>query len=376
VSAAPPGEDPRYAPLHARLQAIDAAGRRRQLRALRPDGPTTARLDDGREITIWCSNDYLGLARHPRVLEAWGAGAGAGSARLISGDRPAHRALEAALSARFGRPATLLGSGWHANLAAMGALFTADDLVASDALVHASLIDGLRLSRARRAVLPHGAVEPPPGARALVTEGLFSMDGDRPDLRAARAACDAARAWLVVDEAHAVGVIGPGGQGACAAAGVDPDVLIGTLGKAYGAAGGFVVGPPVLRELLISAGRAFLFSTGLPEPVCGAARVGLELADAEGLRERLRDRGRRLRDRLRQVGLEAPGDDPILPLRLGPRTMEVAEGLLQRGIYVAGIRPPTVPAGEERLRITVSAAHTDDQIDALVEALAALVRPA
>jgi 7-keto-8-aminopelargonate synthetase-like enzyme len=357
----------RYAALDRRLQDIERRGLRRHLRTLQPTGPTTARTADGSEVQVFCSNDYLGLAQDPRMQAAW-VGGGAGSSRLISGDRPAHRALEEALSQRFGRPATLFGSGWQANLAVPGVLLEAGDVVVSDALNHASLIDGMRLSGARRIIAPHGRPVLPPDARLAVVEGLYSMDGDRPDLPAWAGAH-----WLLVDEAHAVGAIGPGGRGVAAAQGVEPDVLVGTLGKAYGGVGAFVVGPPVLRELLISAGRSFVFTTGLPEGAARAGLLALQLADDER-RQRLADRTRRLRAALAQQGIPALGQDHIVPVVLGPRAMTVAAALLERGFLVPGIRPPTVPPGTERLRITLSAAHSEEQIDRLAQALADSLR--
>ncbi|MCK6504294.1 aminotransferase class I/II-fold pyridoxal phosphate-dependent enzyme [Myxococcota bacterium] len=357
----------RYAALDQRLQDIDRRGLRRHLRTLQPTGATTARLADGRTVQVFCSNDYLGLAQDPRIQAAW-AGGGAGSSRLISGDRPAHRELEDALSLRFGRPATLFGSGWQANLAVLGVLLERGDVVASDSLNHASLIDGLRLSGATRIIVPHGRPEVPAGARLAVVEGLYSMDGDRPDLDAWRG-----EHWLLVDEAHAVGAVGPGGRGVAADQGVEPDFLVGTLGKAYGGLGAFVVGPPVVRELLVSAGRSFVFTTGLPEGAARAALLALELADDER-RERLADRTRRLRQALAQEGIPTLGRDHVVPIVLGPRAMAVAAALLDRGFLVPGIRPPTVPPGTERLRITLSAAHSDAQVDGLVQALSDSLR--
>jgi 8-amino-7-oxononanoate synthase len=294
---------------------------------------------------------------------------------LISGNRPAHEALERALTVHFGRPATLFSSGWHANLAVLTTLFNQGDSVGSDRLNHASLIDGLRLSRAQRSVLPHGSSDLRHGTVGHVTEGLFSMDGDRVDLRALRSACDAHGAWLVVDEAHAVGAVGPEGRGAAADAGVVPDVLVGTLGKAYGSYGAFVVGPPVLRDLLISRGRTFLFTTGLPEPVCRAALQGLALATDERRRQVARNAAT-FRAALARLGLTTLGTDHIVPVVLGERTMAVADALRAAGHYVAGIRPPTVAPGTERLRISVSAAHTTEHLESLAEALGAALNKA
>lgn len=356
----------RFGRLARRVADIDAQGLRRRLREVTPLSATEV-VVDGRRATLWCANDYLGLANHPELVAAT-AGGGAGAARLVSGNRPAHRALEDALSERFGRPATLFSSGYHANLALYATLGEEGDLVASDALNHASIIDGLRLSRARRVVLPHLDPTVPAEARMVVVESLYSMDGDSPDLAAYRGPW-----WLAVDEAHAVGALGPGGRGVAAAQGVEPDFLVGTLGKAYGLAGAFVVGPPVLRELLTSAGRAFVYTTGLPEGVARAGLVALRLAD-DARRERLAANTRRLRGALAQLGVPTLGGAHIVPVVTGARTMAVADALLDAGIYAAGIRYPTVPRGAERIRLAVSAAHADDQIDRCAEVLGRLVR--
>lgn len=361
-------EDDRFAPLHARVRNLQRAGLQRQLRPIEMVDETTSLLD-GRRVTVFSSNDYLGLARMPAVVEAW-AGAAAGSARLIAGDRRAHHRLEAELAQRHGMPVTLFSSGWHANLALYTTVLQAGDIVASDALNHASTIDSLRLSKATRAILPHGSTDLPRGCRLMAVEGLYSMDGDIPDLRAARAACDRAGAWLAVDEAHAVGALGPEGKGAAAMQQVVPDFLVGTLGKAYGAFGAYVAGPPILRELLVSAARTFIYTTGLPEPVAHAALVAVRAADRER-RQQLSDNVARLRTALRRAGIPALGDAHIVPVVLGSRTMDVAASLLRAGFLVPGIRAPTVPPGKERLRITLSAAHEPEQIDRLVRALVA-----
>lgn len=352
----------RAAPWARRLREIDAQGLTRTLRALRPTGPVTGELD-GRPVLVACSNDYLGLAWDPEV-QAAARGGGAGGSRLISGTRPVHVELEEALEAHFGRPALLFGSGWHANVAVFSTVCEAGDLVASDALNHASIIDGLRLGRAERRVVPHLRPEAvPPDARLVVVEGLFSMDGDVPDLR--RYPPDP---WLAVDEAHAVGCLGPGGRGAAAAQGVEPDILVGTFGKAYGAAGAFVVGPPELKRLLINAGRPFIFSTAPPEPVAAMALAGLRRAD-DALRERLAANAERLRTGLRQLGWEVLGSHHIVPVVAGEHAMELSARLLARGVYAPGIRFPTVARGAERVRFTVSAAHTPDQLDRICEAM-------
>ncbi|MFT5686478.1 MAG: 8-amino-7-oxononanoate synthase, partial [Myxococcota bacterium] len=281
-----------------------------------------------------------------------------------------HHRLEEALSIRYGRPATLLSSGYHANLALLTTVLGRGDVVASDALNHASIIDGIRLSRADKVILPHGDPAIPVGTTLAVTEGLFSMDGDIPALPAWQGSH-----WLMVDEAHAFGVLGPDGLGAAAAQGVSPDFIVGTFGKAIGAYGAFIVGPESLRSLLMSAGRAFIFTTGLPEPVAAASLAGLHRAD-DGLRQQLAANVTRLRSGLSHLGLPALGDAHIVPVVLGAATMPVAEALLSAGYYAAGIRPPTVAPGAERIRLTLSAAHTADQIDGLLDALDVAVRQA
>ncbi len=356
----------RYAALAGRVEAARKDGLLRRLRLVEPTGGTEARVD-GRVVTLFCTNDYLGLADHPEIAAAY-RGGGAGASRLISGNRPAHLALEEALGALYGRPATLFGSGFTANLALLSTVLGPDDTVASDALNHASIIDGVRLSGAKKVILDHGRPDIPAGTRLAVVEGLYSMDGDVLDLP--RYFGDH---WLAVDEAHAFGCLGPGGRGAALAKGVVPDFLMGTLGKALGVVGAFVVGPPELRELLVSFGRSFVYTTGLPEPVARAALVGLRLADDER-RQRLAHNARRLRVGLWQIGARALGEAHVVPILTGDRTMKVAEALLDRGYFAPGIRWPTVPRGQERVRVTVSAAHTDAQIDGLLDALDGALR--
>jgi 7-keto-8-aminopelargonate synthetase-like enzyme len=352
----------RYARLTERLADVDDKGLRRTLRPLVMTGPVTARYR-GEPVTVFSSNDYLGLAQHPELRAAW-KGGGAGSSRLIAGDRPAHHALEEALSEKFGRPATLFNTGYTANLAVLSVLVGPGDTVASDALNHASIIDGVRLSGAEKVIVPHG--RPAPACTLAVVEGLYSMDGDALALEE-----HVGDHWLLVDEAHAVGAVGPQGRGEAARQGIAPDFLVGTLGKAYGAFGAFVVGPPELRELFVSRGRTFVYTTGLPESVAAAALVGLRLADDER-RERLADRTKRFRRGLTQTGLVAGGSAHIVPIVLGERTMAVADELLARGVFALGIRPPTVAPGTERIRLSLSSEHTDEQIDRLLDILSRL----
>ncbi len=350
----------RYARWEERLAEVRAAGRWRSLTPVTPTGPVTA-LVDGREVIVACSNDYLGLAFEAQVQAA---GGGAGASRLIGGSRPAHHALEAALEDLFGRPALTFSSGWAANLAVLSTVCEAGDLVASDAQNHASIVDGLRLSRADRRVVAHAdPTAVPADARHSVVEGLFSMDGDVPPLDRWPTA-----PWLCVDEAHSVGCLGPSGRGVAAMMGREPDILVGTFGKAYGAAGAFVIGPQPLKDLLINAGRSFIFTTAVPEAVAQMALAGLRAANDER-RGQLAANVRYFREALRQLGWAPLGDHHIVPLVVGPTVMDWSRRLLDRGVLVPGIRWPTVARGAERLRFTVSAAHQRDHLDRIVDAL-------
>ncbi len=349
----------RYASWRTRLSRIREDGLERSLRAVLPTGPVTAMVD-GREMIVACSNDYLGLAWERRLK-----GRGTGSSRLISGTRPAHVTLERHLEDWLGRPALFFGSGYQANLAVFSTVCTAGQTIASDALNHASIIDGMRLSRADRLVVPHADPESIPNDVDLVAiEGLYSMDGDTPPI--ARYPSDP---LLAVDEAHAIGVLGPEGRGVAASAGVTPDILIGTFGKAFGAAGAFVAGPPELKELLINAGRSFIYTTAPHEAVAVAALEGLQAANGHSeLRSRVLENARTLRAHLRQLGWKVRGTAHILPVLCGSQVMEVADRLAQHGVFAPGIRYPTVPKGAERIRITVSAAHTGEHLRRIADA--------
>lgn len=325
----------------------------------------------------FCSNDYLGLAALPAPPEAGGAGA----SRLIDGERTVHRDLETAVSALVGaEDALVFSSGYAANLGLLGALTAPGDLIVSDALNHASIIDGARLSRARVDVVPHldlgacaRALRAPRSGRAwLVTESYFSMDADAPDLAALRSLCDETGAALVVDEAHALGVLGPEGRGLCAAAGIAPDVLVGTFGKAFGAAGAFVAGSRALTLWLWNRARSFVFSTGLGPSVAAAALRGVRLSLAEPERRHAaNDAAARLRGGLRSAGVEPAGFGHIVPWIVGSpaRACAMAEELRRVGLIVGAIRPPSVPAGTARLRLTVTARHTPAVVERAVAAL-------
>ncbi len=354
----------RYAAWRTRLDAIAAAHQTRTLRTLTPTSATTAQLD-GQDVIVACSNDYLGLAWHPDVRGA-AAGGGSGSSRLVSGTRPVHRELEGAVEDWLGRPALLFTSGYHANLAVFSTVVGPEHRVCSDALNHASIIDGLRLGRGQRVVVPHAdpdAIDP--DAQMIVVEGLYSMDGDVPPF-----ARYPTRPWLAVDEAHAVGCLGPQGRGTAARAGVLPDIVIGTFGKAFGAHGAFVSGPPELIELLVNAGRSFIFTTALPEPVAAMALAGLHRA-TDALREQLSHNVQYFRSGLEQRGWSPLGEAHIVPVVVGSGALELSARLLTAGVWVPAIRWPTVARGEERLRFTLSAAHTTSQLDQVLDALGA-----
>ena len=354
----------------------DAIQRAREQHLLRSRPPPT----DGRTLSF-CSNDYLGLALERAPAEASGSGA----SRLVSGDRPVHARLEEAAAALVGHASALVfTSGYAANVGLLSALAGPGDLVISDALNHASIIDGARLSRARVAVVPHldlGAVEAALRARTeprafVVTESYFSMDADSPDLAALRSLCDVHGAALLVDEAHALGVLGPDGAGLCAEVGVTADVVVGTFGKAFGAGGAFVSGCPALVTWLWNRARSFVFSTGLSPVVAAAALQGMARALAEPARRlRVRGAGAALRDGLGRLGIHPWGSGHIVPWILGPtpNALHVATALTRGGLQVRAIRPPSVPDGAARIRLTVTASHGAADIERALGIIAAVI---
>jgi 8-amino-7-oxononanoate synthase len=366
VKPSPPG----LAHLDADLARLDEQGLLR-----RPP------LFGGGPLLVLCSNDYLGLASRTSPPVALGAGA----ARLVSGQRPEHDALERAVAGWLGAERALaFSSGYAANVGALSSLAGASDLLLSDKLNHASIIDGARLSRAEIFVYPHRDVDAvrralrscrgsAPERRVwVVTESYFSMDGDTPDLRALRGACDEAGAALVVDEAHALGVFGPDGRGLCAAEGVVPDVLVGTFGKALGASGAFVAGCEALIAWLWNRARSFVFSTGMSPGVAEGARLNLECSIREPeLRAQAVARARELRAGLERLGIPALGHGVIVPCVIGdPRSaLRVSARLAEEGILALAIRPPTVPEGTSRLRLTATAGHSSRDIERALAAI-------
>jgi 8-amino-7-oxononanoate synthase len=369
-----------------RLEELRDRGLYRQLRLIEgAQGPTVTL--DGRPVLLLCSNNYLGLADRAEVREAaaeaalrWGAGAGA--SRLISGTMEPHGALESRLAAFKGYGAALLfGSGYLANTGVIAALAGRGEVVFSDELNHASIVDGCRLSRAETFVYRHGDVDHlawglrRAGERAslIVTDGVFSMDGDVAPLPQLLELARLHGARLMVDEAHATGAVGPGGRGSVSAAGLsgEVDVVVGTLGKALGSYGAYVCAGDELVDFLVNSARPFIFSTAPPPSAVGAALAALEVLEAEPeLVVRLQENAEELRSALGAQGLEV-GDSTtqVVPLHVGDAetTMELCERALLRGVFAQGIRPPTVPEGSSRLRFTVMATH---QRHELVEAAA------
>ncbi|HEU4456643.1 MAG TPA: 8-amino-7-oxononanoate synthase [Longimicrobium sp.] len=377
--------------LAADLAALERAGLRRALHPVdERDGAEV--VFGGRRMVDFSSNDYLGLASDPRIAraaaEALAGGTGAAAARLISGNHALHEALEAALAAFKGAEAALLfSSGYAANAGALPALAGPGDALYSDALNHASLIDGCRLSRAAVRVFPHMDVRALDAMlredagryrrRIIVVDAVFSMDGDLFPLDALVEVARRRGAWTYVDDAHGTGVLGDGGRGSAERWGVEGeiDVVMGTLGKALGTAGAFVAGSRTLRDFLLNRARSFVFSTGTPPALAAATLRALEIVRAEPWRrERLRANARRLREGLAALGHPAPGEPNghIVPVLIGgeAETMRAGAALRERGWLPAAVRPPTVPPGTSRLRLTLSAAHTPEQVDGLLEALA------
>ena len=344
---------------------------------------------DGRELINFCSNDYLGLASHPEVAAAFKSGVnrygvGSGSAHLICGHSAAHHALEEELAAFTGRDRALLFStGYMANLGVISALLGRNDTVLEDRLNHASLLDGGLLSRARFQRYRHADVEDlqaklaaSVGKALVVGDGVFSMDGDLAPLPTMVELAESYQAGLLIDDAHGFGVLGKRGGGVVEHFGLsqnDVPILIGTLGKAFGTFGAFVAGSEDLIEMLIQKARSYVFTTALPAAVAEATRASLRLLHAESWRrDRLQTLIARFRSGAEQQGLRLMDSmTAIQPILIGDSGQAVAasQRLLEQGFWVGAIRPPTVPAGSARLRITFSANHSEQQVDALLEAL-------
>jgi 8-amino-7-oxononanoate synthase len=384
--------------LRARLAQLSAQHLQRRRRTVARvesgDGPGV--VVDGQRLVNFCGNDYLGLKTHPALAAALSrcaalAGTGSGASHLVTGHGLEHELLEAELAQFTGRPRALLFStGYMANLAAVTCLAARDSRIVLDRLCHASLIDAARLSGARLKRFAHadaGAAaaalqrEAATGADLLVTDGVFSMDGDLAPLPQLAQAAGAAGACLIVDDAHGLGVMGPTGRGSVEHFSLDSEavpILVGTLGKAFGCFGAFIAADADCIEWLLQTARSYIYTTALPPPVAAAARAALGVSLAESWRrERVLELAARLRRGAAAAGVPLlPSRSPIQPVVLGDsaRTLAVSEQLFAAGFWVAAIRPPTVPKGSARLRITLSAAHSEQQVDALIEALAKSLR--
>jgi 8-amino-7-oxononanoate synthase len=347
---------------------------------------------DGRRLVNFSGNDYLGLARHPQVVEALTAsatrtGAGSGASHLITGHGVEHQQLEEELAAFTGRERALLFStGYMANLAAVAAFAGRGDLVALDRLSHASLIDAALLSRARMQRYAHADAEaarrmleryPAEHDAVVATDGVFSMDGDVAPVAELASAAREHRAWLIVDDAHGLGVTGGSGRGTLEQFGLGQDdvpLLVGTLGKAFGCFGAFVAGRADVVEYLMQKARSYIYTTALPQCVAAATRAALALSQSETWRrERVHALVARFRAAAAAQGVPlSHSQTPIQPVPLGTEraALQASRDLEAAGFCVTAIRPPTVPQGGARLRVSLSAAHTDADVDALVEALA------
>lgn len=383
--------------LGRKLEDIRAASLYRQRRVLGQGHGAVVQMG-GQRYLNFCSNDYLGLAQHPELQAALAhasgrAGTGSGASQLITGHNREHAALEEELADCCGTERALyFSTGYAANVGTLEALLGRNDAVIADELNHASLIDGVRLSKAEKRIYPHlDAIKatgklswPCEGNRLLLTDSVFSMDGDLAPLKTLGTVAKRTGAWFMVDDAHGFGVLGQGrgafeGErpGKSHTAVPMPDVYVATLGKAAGAAGAFVAGSRELIEYLIQKARSYVFSTAPPPAVAAAARAGLSLLREEHWRrERLQAHVIRFRRGARALGLPiGESRTPIQPLILGSpeAALAMSEALLRQGILVSAIRPPTVPEGTARLRITLTAGHDDEQVDRLLDGLAACV---
>jgi 8-amino-7-oxononanoate synthase len=370
----------------AERRAVDLYRQRPLLQS--PQGPNV--VVDGQPLLAFCSNDYLGLANHPEVIAAWQAGAerwgvGGGASHLVVGHSAPHHQVEEALAELTGRPRALLFStGYMANLGAITALVGQGDTVLQDRLNHASLLDGGLLSGARfNRYLHNDAVSlanrlgKACGNTLVVTDGVFSMDGDLADLPALAEVARARGAWLMVDDAHGLGTLGAQGGGIVEHFGLgidDVPVLIGTLGKACGTAGAFVAGSDDLIEALVQFARPYIYTTSQPPALACATLKSLELLRRETWRrEHLAGLIRQFREGAVQIGLQLmDSPTPIQPILIGDsaQALRLSQMLRERGLLVTAIRPPTVPAGSARLRVTLSAAHSEAQVQLLLNALA------
>ena len=372
------------------LEALRQQGLLRERRVLdSAQGPEI--VVDGRSMLAFCSNDYLGLASHPGVIEALTEaarehGVGSGSSHMVNGHHRLHQELEEALAEHTGREAAaLFSTGYMANLGVTAAMAGRHDVILQDRLNHASLLDGARLAGARLKRYTHAdtqaaarLLESEPRCTLVATDGVFSMDGDLAPLDGLSALCREHDLPLMVDDAHGLGVLGSKGGGIAEVRGLDQSavpILVGTLGKALGVGGAFVAGSQAFVDYLVQKARTYIYTTAMPPAMAAATRRSLELCQAEGWRrERLAKLVAWFRDEAMALGYRLMESwTPIQPLIVGPsdRAMALSEALARRDILVPAIRPPTVPQGEARLRLTFSASHTDEHMERLLEALRA-----
>jgi 8-amino-7-oxononanoate synthase len=378
-----------FAELSADLSALETAGLKRRRRKLEaPCGPLA--VVDGRQLISFCSNDYLGLANDPALIAAACAGAktwgvGSGASHLVSGHQAPHEALEQKLAAFTGFPRALLFStGYMANLGIVPALVGRGDAVFSDKLNHASLIDAIQLSRAESKRYPHAdlaALEHLLAAskarrKLILTDAVFSMDGDLAPLPALLALAERFDAWLVIDDAHGFGVLGPQGRGSlahCALPQSQRVIYMGTLGKAAGASGAFVGAHEAIIEWLLQRARTYIFTTGSSPLIACALLTSLELIErGDARRQHLWQLTAQLRDGLAETRWQLlPSPTAIQPVIIGDNfeALRIANALYERGLWVPAIRPPTVPKDTARLRVSLSAAHTTQQVQQLIDAL-------
>lgn len=372
------------------LAAIRQRGTHRRMRVL--SGAQAPRMEvDGRDVLLFASSNYLDLAHHPEVVDAAARaardyGCAAGGSRLITGNLDLHEALEEELASFLGTESALaFNTGYMANLGVITALVGEGDTLVSDALNHASIVDGARLSRAKVRVFPHGDLDSldqilrecasTPGRTLLAVDGVYSMDGDLAPLGPMVESAKRNGAMVLLDDAHGTGTLGPAGRGCAEHLGVDAgvDVIVGTLGKSIGSFGAFAAGTAILRDLLVNVARSFIFSCALSPPQVAAARAALALIEKEPWRRWcLQRNAAHLRSRLAVAGIStAPSCTHIVPVVIGDNetTMRACEQLLEDGFYAQGIRHPSVPHGTARLRITPMATHSEAEIDALADRL-------
>lgn len=374
------------------LEEIKERGLYRSLRLI--EGEQGPEVDlEGRRVVMLCSNNYLGLANHPRLKEAAVEavkkyGCGSGASRLISGNMELHQELERRIAGfKHTEAALVFSSGYLCNIGVLGSLMGEGDVILSDEFNHASIIDGCHFSRARVKVYPHSDLNALEGElkglkgyrrKLIVTDGVFSMDGDLAPLPGIVELAKKYKAMTMIDEAHATGVMGENGRGCVEYFGLEGqiDIQMGTLSKALGSLGAYIAGKKELIDFLINRARSFIYTTALPPPVCAAAIAAIEIVTQDHrLRNRLWENAKFLREGLSSMGLSVGNSEtPIIPIIIGESstTMKAYEILLQYGVYVQGIRPPTVPVGSSRIRTTVMATHNREHLTRALEAFRAV----